>query len=78
MHKLRVVQIACPTAIADYPECVEDTQEFPHLVEYVEDDMEIFVVDTMNPQQFWPARDFFMMVTIKSCMVDSKEWNDGS
>lgn len=75
MHKLRIVQIARPNVIGEYPECADDTTEFPHLIPYVEDDMEIFVVDAANPQQFWPASEFFNMVSIKSFMVDAEEWD---
>lgn len=73
MYKLRVVQIVSPTAVDEYPEYVADTTEFPHLVPYVEEDTRIFVVNPTNPQQFWPANEFFYMVPVKSLLVEPKE-----
>lgn len=77
MHELRVVQIAKPNVLTEYPECADDTTEFPHLIPYVEDDMEIFVIDPAKPTQFWPAKEFFFMVDVKRFMVDAEEWARG-
>lgn len=48
-----------------YPECKEDTEKYPHLVKYVGDEMDIFIVKADDPEQFWPAGEFFYMVEIK-------------
>lgn len=72
-HRLRVVAIT--NNLVDYPECVKDTEEFPNLIEYVEDEMAIFVVDTTN-NNFWRADEFFYMVEVTEFLVDSKQLDD--
>lgn len=47
---------ACPLA-------KEDTEEFPYIVKYVDDEEEFFVMD--EDGNFWEARDFFYMTDIK-------------
>jgi len=74
IHELRVVRIAAPYAIKDYPECVANTAEFPHLVKYVEDDMEIFVIGPSHPNQFWRAKEFFLTVDLTSFFVATGDW----
>lgn len=66
MSKYRVVQIT--NNVADYPECADDTEEFPHMVKYVGDEMDIFVVDEEG--KFWPASEFFYMKEIKEFKVE--------
>ena len=46
------------------PECEKANKEFPHLIEYVEDDFDGFVVDEDDDDAFWPVREFFMMVDV--------------
>ena len=41
--KYRVVKIT--KNVDEYPECAKDTAEFPHLVRYVSDEMDLFIVD---------------------------------
>lgn len=69
---LRIVTVT--NNIQDYPEHEKDTREFPHLVEYVEDEADTFVVDPDNPtEQVWPAREFFDMVLVTQIIVSKAE-----
>lgn len=70
-HKLRVVIIT--NNLAEYPQHKDDTNEFPHLVEYVEDEEEIFIADPLNPDEFWTARDFFYCVNVREFLVDAQQ-----
>ena len=70
-YKLCVVTIT--NSIENYPQFTEETKEFPGLVEYIDDEVEIFVVVDNNPEIFWYAHDFFNMVSIKSFLVDREE-----
>lgn len=56
----RVVNIS--NNIDEYPECKKDTEQFPHLVKHVGDEMDTFIVDENG--KFWPAGEFFSMVTV--------------
>ena len=58
----RVVTIS--NNLQKYPQFVEDSADFPQLVEYVEDECAVFVVD-LSDGDFYPASEFFMMATIK-------------
>ena len=60
MNDYKVVSIS--NNIPDYPECKEDTENYPHLLKYVEDEMDRFVISSDNPDKFWPASEFFYMV----------------
>lgn len=53
--KYRLLQIT--TNIEEYPSHKKDTEEFPELVEYVEDDSDIFIMD--EEKRFWYANEFF-------------------
>jgi len=70
MIKLRVVHIT--NNPEGYPECINDTNEFPNLVSYVEDECKVFVVDTTDGE-FWLASDFFHMTNIKKFFVDREQ-----
>lgn len=71
MIKFRVVTIT--NNLEEYPQYRDDTEEFPEMVFYVvEDEVDTFVVDTRNGD-FWPAREFFNMVTISYFIIDSAE-----
>lgn len=59
--KFVVVQIA--KDLINNPDCKKDTLKYPHLVEYVEDEYDIFVVNVVNGE-FYPARDFFYLVNV--------------
>jgi hypothetical protein len=58
--KYRVVKIT--NNIEGYPECQLDTEEFPDMVKYVKDEMDLFIVDEEG--KFWSASEFFFMETI--------------
>lgn len=48
--------------LPDYPECKKDTEEFPHLVDRVSDEMDLFIVDENGED--YPADEFFSIVEI--------------
>ena len=60
----RVLHIVTPDAEKEYPaKYREDTKEFPHLIEVIEDEADIFVMD-MDRSEWYPAKEFFHMVSI--------------
>lgn len=59
--RYRVVEIT--NNIQDYTECRKDTEEFPHLIELVDDEMDIFIVDENG--NGYLAEEFFHLVDIK-------------
>lgn len=63
MTKYRVLWIS--NNLEDYPECTKDTKEFSHLVSDVEDEMDIFIVNTKTGG-FHKASEFFHQVDITS------------
>lgn len=69
MRKLRVVTVT--TDVDQYPQYREDTEEFPNLVVFVEDDFETFIVD--EDGGYWEAKDFFDCVNITHFIVESSE-----
>jgi len=70
MKTYRVVSIT--NNIPDYPESEADTNEFPHIVKYVDDEQDSFVIDA-ETGQFWPADEFFSMVDVKEFHVKERE-----
>lgn len=57
IRKYRVVQLGMEDG-----DFFEENQQYPHIVPYVgSDDSKLFVVDKEDPQQFWPADEFFLM-----------------
>jgi hypothetical protein len=54
--KYRVVKIT--KDVDRYPECAADTEEFPQLVKYVDDEMDLFIIDEAG-QCVAPASEFF-------------------
>lgn len=56
-----------------YPDCAEDTEKYPHIIKYVDDEMDLFIVDPDNPQMFWPAAEFFYMVGVTSLIIHPEE-----
>jgi len=54
--KYRVLRIT--NNMEEYPRCEKDTTEFPELVRYVEDEMDMFVMDENGA--FCNADEFFM------------------
>lgn len=58
--RFRLVKIT--KNVERYPECAQDTEEFPHLVDRVSDEMDSFVVMVgKETEKFWPAGEFFLM-----------------
>jgi len=64
----RVLKIS--TNVDEYPYCKEDSEEFPDLMEYVEDEMETFIY-CLEDDCWWIAHEFFSMVRIKSFSSDN-------
>ena len=57
---LRVVTVT--DDIEANPEFAADTKEFPYLVDYIEDEIETFIV---GEDDFWRHQDFFLLGDIK-------------
>jgi len=66
MIEFRVVTVT--NDLERNPECLDDTDEFPQCVRCVEDEVETFIVGNGD---FWPAREFFNMVSVRRFTVDS-------
>ena len=67
----RVVSIT--NNVGEYPESAKDTENFPHLVQHLEDEHELFVV-RLGTDDFWCADDFLQMVGIRDFSTD-EEYN---
>lgn len=52
--------------VEGYPQYAADTKEYPHLVKYVDDETDTFVVAADDPQDFYPASEFFFMLHVES------------
>lgn len=61
----KVVKIS--NNIAEYPECKEDSEQYPHLIKHVADEMDTFIVDENG--EYWPEDEFFSMVTVTNFKV---------
>ncbi len=60
--------------LKEYPdEILESSLQYPHLREYVEDEMDIFVVNTENDQNFYPASEFLFMIDASKITVTFEE-----
>lgn len=70
MIQFRVVTIT--NDLEEYPQYRADTEEFLELVQWIEDEIEVLVIDPRDGG-FWPAREFFEMVRVKHFIVDSSE-----
>lgn len=68
-HELKVVTVT--NDLKACPEYAEATAEYPRLVKYVGDQVETFIVDPLGG--FWPADEFFDMVSLSAIAVDPKE-----
>lgn len=66
--KYRVVKIT--KNIEGYPECKKDTEQFPDMVKYVADEMDLFIVDETG--KFWPASEFFHIEDIEEFEISQK------
>ena len=52
-----------------YPEHKTDTETFPHLVRYVDDETAGFVVD-LETGDFWPVAEYFLMEKVRRFRVE--------
>ncbi len=66
MFNYRVLKIS--KNLEEYPECKEDTEKFPQLVDMLSDEMDIFIFN-IETTRIFPARDFFYMVDMNSFYV---------
>ena len=58
--------------IERYPQFREDSEEFCHLIEFIDDEVETFIVDERD-DGFWTADEFFDCTRITTFVVDSME-----
>jgi len=65
--RLRVVKIT--NNIDSYPEAVEDTAAFPHLVDRVEDEYDLFIVDE-ETGEWWVADEFFQSEEVRYFRIE--------
>jgi len=70
MITFRVVTVT--NNLEQYPQHVYDNDEFPHLIDYVEDEVETFVVDE-NDGGFWKSSEFFQCTNVTHFLIDSSE-----
>lgn len=59
MGKFRVLHIS--NNLDEYPQCVKDSDEFPHMIAYVDDEYAMFILDETDGN-IYPAGEFFYMV----------------
>lgn len=69
--KYRFLRIS--TNLEEYPLAKEDTEEFPYLTKYVEDEEEFFIMD--EESNIWEASKFFYMVDIKEFKTITEKEN---
>lgn len=60
MKEFKIVKIS--NNLPDYPECTRDTMENPHLIEEVDDEMDMFIINKNNKNEHYPADEFFCMI----------------
>lgn len=70
LHKLYVAYVT--NDVKNNPGCKEDTERFPYLIPYVEDECELFVVDE-STENFWQASEFFDMTDCKEIFVHPED-----
>lgn len=59
--KYRVLKIS--NNVREYPECEQDSIEFPHLVEHLGDEMDIFIMNEKGA--YCLATEFFNTVDVR-------------
>lgn len=70
--------VAITNDLLSCPEAKKDTEEFSHLISYVEDEVAYFIIDPKDPENsYWPADEFFHMVNIGSFLVDKEALEKG-
>lgn len=57
----------------DYPECRDDSKEFSHLIDELEDEMDTFVVNE-ETGEFWPHGEFFIACDVNIKRFQPIEW----
>jgi len=70
MAKFRILHIS--NNLDEYPHCVKDSDEFPHVVDWVKDEYEMFVLD-VDGGSIFPAADFFYMFDVDEIKTFSTE-----
>ena len=71
MNTFRVLRIS--NNLEEYPDCTEDTLEFPDMVEYLDDEMDIFVYCN-ETGEFWHSDEFFSMVGMTTFSSENAEF----
>jgi len=67
MKRYKLIHIT--NNIEEYPEDENDTLEYPNLIDEVEDEEEHFIID-LETGEYFPARDFFLMVDLEYFYVE--------
>jgi hypothetical protein len=70
MRLLRLVTVT--NNLDRYPQHHEESEEFPHLVKQVADEVETFVFDE-EYGGYWTTREFFDCTNVTHFIVDSTE-----
>jgi len=60
--KYKVIQITNDPG--NYPQCVEDSSDYPDLIKHLDDEMDIFILE-VETGYVYPASEFFFMTSIK-------------
>lgn len=50
--------------LENYPKYAENNKNYPQLIKYIKDECTTFIVSTTDPDDFYPANEFFMMKKI--------------
>ena len=59
MAQFKILKIS--NNLDDYPEAIQDTDKYPHLIKWLDDEFGLFVANLSNGD-FFPAAEFFYMV----------------
>ena len=55
--------------LVENPHMRSDTEEFPFLVDYVEDEFDVFIVNKNDKDEFYKASEFFLMTEFKEFKI---------
>lgn len=76
MKNFRAVYIVRPKSKHEYPQIYrQDSAEFPHLIDEVEDESDIFIVDEATGEHY-PSSEFFAMLFVVRFSADVRNEND--
>ena len=66
MTPIQLQVVTVTNNLEEYPHLTYDTRRFPHLVAYIGDEVETFIV---GEDGFWRHQDFFLLGDIKRFTV---------